>query len=318
MAVPLTRPSMSGEAPIVRRIDHIIIRVDDSEVYDRLYHHFSELLQLPTPWPVTEHPSMVSGGIFAGNVDFELLRIPVEKEPVPEARLYGLVFETWSEDFTRLATRDIPYLPAPYNREEGGKQVQLWMNLFLPDMLGSNPWMKLTFGIKRLIPDSLWMRLFSKNTADYQKSTRFFFNRVYRDGIVFVVKYNPGWRAVDTERRRSVADFGARRGGALGLIKVKEVVVGTTNINAAAARWHNLLRPTTENSATSWQVGDGPEIRLIAADHDALHHLVWQVESLADAAEVLEDLQMLGRVTDDEVAIDPAALYGLDIRLVEQ
>jgi hypothetical protein len=45
--------------------------------------------------------------------------------------------------------------------------------------------------------------------------------------------------------------------------------------------------------------------------------LVWEVESLAEAYQVLGDMGLLGRVLDEEIRIKRDMMGGLDIRLVE-
>lgn len=311
------RPSVSPDTPVVRRVDHVILRVDAAS-YDRVYRLFSTTLHLPTPWPITQHPAFRSGGIFAGNVDFEILYVP-SRPALRGVQLYGLAFETQMQDFARLTTRGIPYIATPYMQQEADQTepALLWTNVFLRDFLGSTPWMKTMFALRNLTPDNVWLAAISRGSAKKASGAEFLFNQIYRHGIVFLVKYNPGWRAVDAERRRSVADFIGRGGGTLGLVSVKEVVIGVTNLSVAVQRWGNLLRPAQELSTSAWQVGDGPAVRLIAARTDALHHLVWEVESLAAAWEVLQDLRLLGEVHDDEITLDKAALGGLDIRLVE-
>jgi hypothetical protein len=81
--------------------------------------------------------------------------------------------------------------------------------------------------------------------------------------------------------------------------------------------WRKLLRPAIEETGLCWQVGDGPALRVITAEQDGVHHMVWEVASLADAQEALESLGMLGSVMPDELTLDPAKCFGLDIRLVE-
>lgn len=302
------------EIPAVRRIDHIIIRVDDA-LYDECYALFADTLRLPTPWPPTEHPALRSGGIFAGNVDFEMLHIPAGPYR-DQAHLYGIAFEAWGDDASILDSRGIDYLPSPYLRDEPGKPpAALWMNYFLGPFLGSTAWLKAIFVLKKLIPDPLWIRNAAKRGAG-PRAVEFMFNDVYRQGMVFMVKYNPVWRNINAERRISAAQMAARQGGVLGLRRVKEVVVGATQLTASSSRWRALLRPAPEKTALCWQVGDGPAIRVIAADSDRLHHMVWEVDSLAQARAALEELGMLGVVMQDEITIHPDAVFGLDIRLV--
>jgi hypothetical protein len=44
---------------------------------------------------------------------------------------------------------------------------------------------------------------------------------------------------------------------------------------------------------------------------------VWEVASLEKAQEALASLNLLGVVMPDEITLDPAKSFGLDIRLVE-
>src|SRR5690606_25239189 len=103
----------------------------------------------------------------------------------------------------------------------------LWMNYFLESFWGSNGWQKFIFGLKKLIPDQLWVQS-SARSGGNAKAAQWMFNEVYPQGIVFIVKYNPAWRAIDAERRISSAQLETRAGGVLGLIRVKEIAVGTT------------------------------------------------------------------------------------------
>ncbi len=301
--------------PAVRRIDHLIIRVDDAQ-YDDFYALFAETLRLPTPWPPTEHPTLRSGGVFAGNVDLELLYVP-SPHITDQAVLYGVVFEAWASDSREFTRRKLDYLPIPYLKSEAGKPpAPLWMNYFLPGLIGSNLWQRLLFGLKKLIPDRVWIRR-ATQSGESARAVQFMFNAVYRHGVVFAVKYNPVWRDIDAERRVSVAQLDMRAGGVLGLVRVREVVVGTTQLTQTSSLWRTLLRPAIEETGLCWQVGDGPALRVIAAEQDGLHHMVWEVASLADAQAALEQLGLLGVVMADEISLDPTQCYGLDIRLVE-
>lgn len=309
----------SPVTPLVRRIDHLILRVDDSR-YDEFYALFADTLRLPTPWPPTEHPTMRSGGIFAGNVDFEILYVPADHitgHITGQAELYGIVLEAWDENPAPLAQRGFAYLPTAYTQQEAGKPpMPLWTNYFLDSFWQSNGWQKLLFGLKSLISDALWMRS-SRTSGGNAKSVQWMFNKVYRQGIVFLVKYNPAWRDIDAERRISKAQLEMRAGGVLGLIRVKEVAVGTTQLTHSSALWRKLLRPAIEETGLCWQVGDGPALRVITAERDAIHHMVWEVASLEDAQAALAALDLLGVVMPDEITLDPAKCFGLDIRLVE-
>jgi hypothetical protein len=300
--------------PVVRRIDHLILRVDDSR-YDDLYALFADTLRLPTPWPPTEHPAMRSGGVFAGNVDFEILYVPAD-HIVDQAELYGVVFEAWGDDAGALHERGFAYLPAAYRQKgAGGSSKLLWMNYFLESFWPRTGWEKLLFALKKFVPDAWWRQ--QASSGGNASAVQWIFNQVYRQGVVFLVKYNPAWRDINAERRISKAQLEMRAGGVLGLIRVKEVAVGTTQLTESSARWRKLLRPAIEETGLCWQVGDGPALRVITAQRDGLHHMVWEVASLEDAQQVLIELDLLGSAMPDQITLDPAKCFGLDIRLVE-
>ena len=302
--------------PLVRRIDHLIIRVDDRR-YDELYSLLADTLRLPTPWPPTEQLTLRSGGIFVGNVDLEILYSPAN--PMAEqAEFYGIVFESWQDDpAAELAQRGFAYLPSAYTQNEAGKPpTWLWMNYFLESFWPRNAWQKFLFGLKRVIPDSMWMRSAS-DSGGRAGLVQWIFNQVYRQGIVFLVKYNPAWRDINAERRISKAQLEMRSGGVLGLLRVKEIAVGTTQLTESSALWRKLLRPAVEETGLCWQAGDGPALRVITAERDGLHHMVWEVASLEDARVALMALDLLGAVMPDEITLDPEKCFGLDIRLVE-
>ncbi len=313
--------------PILRRVDHFIIRIADPD-YDRLYRLFSETFALPEPWPVTQQPGFKSGGIFAGNVDFEILQVGVRDttghaDP-PEARLYGIVFESYSSfdnfevDLEQLAQRSIPYIPNPYVIDEGGDGPRtLWKNIFIGKLLDSNLWMNLFFFYKRLISDERWMRMASSGSNNNPTAAQFMFNQVYAGGIVFTVKYAPSWRDTEAERAESSAVLESRGGGPLGLLRVKAIEIGCRDLVASQARWGNLLRPLEPDENAVWRLEDSPAIRLVQAESDGLRAMIWQVRASSAAQAWLREQGMLGRVTEDQINIAPEAVFGLDIRLVE-
>ncbi len=308
-------PSVSLDVPVVRRIDHVVVRVTEP-AYRRLLHLLATTLQLPAPWALPATSAYRRSSLYAGNIDFELLTGPAQRGE-PPARFYGLVLETQAQDLARLKGRGISYIPAPciLPRPDSSPML-LRLNVLLGGYLGTTPSLRLLFALNRFLPESFWMRALAREEGDEMHGAGLLYERIYRHGMVMLVKHNPGWHAADAERRRSIADFIARRGGALGLVSVKEVVIGVANLAAARAAWHNLLHPAVEIDASAWQLSEGPAIRLVPAPHDAIHHVVWEVESLNEAAQLLSDLGLLGSMRGDEIRLDRAGLGGLDIRLV--
>lgn len=316
------------QRPLVHRVDHVIIRVDNPGAYADLYGVLSETLQLPTPWPVNQQPGFKSGGIFAGNVDFEILQVGRTTDPTPprapDARLYGVVFENqgpfdaFHDDLKLLRQRGIPYLPSPYAVEgPDGEPETVWTNIFVANMLGSNLWMRLFFLYKRLITDRVWLRLAASGSANNEQAARFLFNQVYPNAIVFTVKYDPEWRDIEAERRESEAALAERDGGALGLRRVQTIVLGSDEPAVTRSQWNTLLRPWPATGGDTWRVGDGPAIQVVSDTRKRLKCLIWEVASLDRATEFLRDQDMLDGSADGAARIDPASLFGLDIRLVE-
>lgn len=64
------------------------------------------------------------------------------------------------------------------------------------------------------------------------------------------------------------------------------------------------------------EIADGPRVRLVRDERDAIRGLVFKVNDLERAKTFLREKGMLDSTSDDQTRIDPAAVYGLDIRLV--
>ena len=107
-------------------------------------------------------------------------------------------------------------------------------------------------------------------------------------------------------------------GGPLGVIDVKEVIVGAVDVNGARQLWQKLLDPTPSTGSNTWQIGDGPAVRLVAAKQNQAQALVIRVASLERAKAFLRDKQLLGEEAAGQVSIDPSKVGGLDLRLVER
>lgn len=311
--IPCGAQSGPDKARAVNRVgspgaQHIIIRADGA-AHARLHRLLGDGLGLPIPWPVSEHSAFTSAGIFAGNVDFELLDLKRPSKSVetgekrdasqaesPAARLYGIVFECVSpfdeimDTLDELRARHLPYLPVPYvAREANGARTTQWHNIFFGKLVGDNRWMDGIFLYKRLHPDRLWMRIVASGSSNSPAAARFMFDTVYRDGIVFAVKYNPAWRDIDAERRESEASLRERDGGRLGLVRVASVQVGVKEFRKKKALWEKLLAPHPEGRPAAWSVGSGPELKLVECDRDGICSMTWEVKDLNRAESALKE-----------------------------
>jgi hypothetical protein len=112
---------------------------------------------------------------------------------------------------------------------------------------------------------------------------------------IFLSEYSPAYVNVDERRERLRRQLVASGGGPLGVVDVKEVMIGAVDLEMARRLWQRLLDPTPSATSNSWQIGNGPAIR---------------------AKAFLRDKQMLGAESEGQVAIDPSQIGGLDLRLV--
>ena len=78
-------------------------------------------------------------------------------------------------------------------------------------------------------------------------------------------------------------------GGPLGVEDVKEVIVGVSDLEAARSLWQRLLDPAPISGSSSWQVGDGPAIRLVQAKDNTAQGLVIRFTSLQRAKAFLQE-----------------------------
>jgi hypothetical protein len=314
---------MTTTKPLVKQVDHLMIRVDDSSSH-RLFSLLSDTLQFPVAWPLTSYSSFKSGGIFAGNVNLEFLTVGSQlvgpPRPPSGAHLYGCAFEPYplSESFQELARRAIPHLPAipSLQTNAAGQPVTVWTNVLLGNLLGSNAWMKAAFGLGKMLPAQLLTRA-SSHTAASTRSATILFDHVYRDGMMFLCEYNKEIHDVEQARAAAHATLRSRQGGPLGFEAIQEIIIGVRDLAVVEPRWQKLLAPTAPSGEALWQLGEGPANRLIQQERNGLQALVWKVTSLAQAKQVLSEKGLLGTVLQQQITLAPSKVQGLDIRLVE-
>lgn len=140
---------------VVSHIDHVLVRVERPEP---LFSTLTDVLGLPSPWPLSSHPAFASVGVSFGNVDLELVRFGEPSERRPNARLYGLAFDptaaTLAKSQGELKRRDLSHSAVvPYVRRDGdGAPQHLWDTLYVGGLLGENRWQKVFFAATKLLP----------------------------------------------------------------------------------------------------------------------------------------------------------------------
>ena len=266
---------------IVRRVDHIVIRAANPR---ELYAFFTETMQLPVAWPLTSpREGVVTGGVGVGNVNLEAIQFPGQTEQQP--RLLGFAFEPLSldESLRQLTLRG---LAAGVRREivgtrPNGSRGVLWTNVTLQQFSDSD-------------------------------------DPAHGTVHVFLSEYSPAYVDVGQRRERLRKELVANGGGPLGIVDLKEIVIAVKDLEAARRIWDRLLQPVPSPVVNTWQVGDGPAIRLIAAPQDRMQSLIFRVASLDRANAFLRDHRLLGAETDGMLTIDPSRLWGVELRLVDR
>lgn len=281
--VCLTAPSQSGNPklkPVVRQADHVLIQSSDPAY---LFDFLAGTLQLPVAWPVAEYSGFVSGGVGAGNVNIEVLRLADPKSTAPgglaQARFIGLAFEPFrlADCLPELQARGIEHGPpqAYISALPNGSRGTLWTHVVLPQL--SKPGLS-----------------------------------------VFLCEYNPAFLHAEIRRNQLGGQLVLKRGGPLGIKSVREIVIGAKNPKTWSPEWQRLLSPSAQSPAALWQAGSGPAIRLVSDSSDRIQRIIFRVVSLKAARSFLAENQLLGATSADEVAIMPGKIQGLCIYLSEK
>lgn len=265
--------------PPVRRIDHIMIRLDHPA---KLYAFFTDTLRLPVAWPLATRGGVTSGAVGVGNTNIEAIQFPGQQSS--HAKLVGFGFEPTplAECLDELDRRGITYgKPRPFVlTEPGGSVKTLFTNVTLQQFSDADRPVDATIHI-------------------------------------FLSEYSATYVDVEKRRARLRRELQESGGGPLGITGVKEVIVGSTDLEGATKLWKKLLKPNVPASPDVWPVGDGPAIRVVRAKENKLQGLVISVLSLPRAKAFLRERGLLGPVTRKRATIDSSKIEGLNIQLTE-
>lgn len=196
----------NAASPPIRQIDHIMIRTGNPH---ELYAFFTETLQLPVAWPITSpRAGVTTGGVGFGNVNLEAIQFPGQDA---QPRLVGLALEPASlnDSMTELTRRGITFgerRPLIAAGSDGSKNT-LWTNVTL--------------------------RPFSDTDSPADATMH-----------IFLSEYSPAYVNVEERRARLRRQLVASAGGPLGVVEVKEVIVGAIDAASARQLWQRLLDPT--------------------------------------------------------------------------
>ncbi|MEX0874192.1 MAG: hypothetical protein WD646_05675 [Actinomycetota bacterium] len=277
--------------PILRQIDHVFVAVEGARSAFEL---LRKRLGLVPVFPFSDFGAFASGSFNLGNIFLEILEaMPGFPRSSPGAlEVNGIAFEPSPIDdaIAELASRGIAHAPP--------------MEVIVPAEAGP------------LVPDIVV-------TPDFQDGmkpgspmfTNVFLPGFFGDGIV-VFGSRHEYAQVSVVRdgmRRRLDDMPDRL---LPIDSVAEVVVGAADVESARARWQSLLDPFAGEGPGVWRFEDGPTLRLIENDRDAVVRLVLHVSDLERTKRYLEQHDLLGSEDGHELTIRPAALQGLNLTLV--
>jgi hypothetical protein len=264
--------------PVVRQVDRVLIESGDPAA---LFSFFTDALQLPVASPLAHQQGFVSGGLWAGNVIFEIYRYGGQKQSpkrrAAEAHYAALAFEPYplAVALPELQIRGIPNDPPETYQATlpNGSQGVSWTTVALPSFSSS--------GLS-----------------------------------IFLYEYNPAFLKVDVRRKQLGNRLTLNGGGTLGLKSTGEIVLAVTNLERARSEWKRLLG--NPNPGGSWSMSAGPAIRLVQGSANRIQKLVLKVESLDRAQVTLKRLQLTGSSSVQGISLNPARIQGLSILLVEK
>jgi hypothetical protein len=263
--------------PIVKQVDQILIESDNPKT---LFGFFSDTLQLPTAWPLTDNQGFESGGLGAGNVILELFRYAgqgnIAKPEDTGARFAGIAFEPYplDEALSELETRGIPF-----NSPE--RHIST-----LPD--GSQGILSTTVVLPSLSQPGL---------------------------SIFLYEYSPEFLRVQVRRRQLGNRLALNNGGPLGILSVGPIIIASQDLKRSKTGWAQLLGNPV--SPDNWEAGEGPDIRLVEGAGNGIQKIVLRVKSLNRAKTFLEEKQMLGSSSVEEICLNESRVQGLNICFVQ-
>lgn len=124
-------------------------------------------------------------------------------------------------------------------------------------------------------------------------------------------------RSRDDVQRQLAGLLDHRAGGIAGVAHAAEVVVGSSNYEAAIIRWRDLLSPIVMEPTGLWAFPNKCSLRLAPGVQDGVMSLKLRSTNIEEARENLDETGLLETSTDlQELRLDRKSMNGLDIRLV--
>lgn len=135
------------------------------------------------------------------------------------------------------------------------------------------------------------------------------------DANLFVCDYKNRQRVAEN-RKKGADKLIETNGGGLGVISLKEIVIGATD----PGKYEKQLQKFPDikkNPDHLFAFNEGPSVRLLPSSKNGILKIVITVKSLETAKAFLASRKLLGKVNANSIFILPAAIDGLQIELVE-
>gem|GEM_PF-574269 len=263
-------------SPLLRGVDHFFAYSSEPET---LFKFFRDTLGLPQVWDFKNFGDFASGGVWMGNVEFEVVTWKPPPGDKPPTEFKGIAFEPvgYTDDLVKELDRRAIKHGKPettFVKDNEGRERVGWINTGIDGPGG--------------IPPS----------------------------NVFIFVYDSTSKEEEGARNeRSNTALRESQGGPLGIVRVKELAIGVADLKAATVKWRMLLDRPDQQAGNLYRFNLGPDIRLFAGQTDGFKSIVLQVRSLQKAKEFLAGENLLKKSSDNTVAIDPSAIGGLSISL---
>ena len=130
------RPS---QGKVIRQVDHVLIASNDA---DELFSLLSDTFELPVVWPMGNYGRFTSGGVSAGNVNLEVIKMPVSTADNARSQIIGFALEPepLEDSLKELDARGITHgASVPFTiLNSSGSVTTLWNSVALPDISNNN------------------------------------------------------------------------------------------------------------------------------------------------------------------------------------
>jgi hypothetical protein len=247
----------------------------ESDQAQSLFTYFKEEFRLPEVWPFYQHGTFASGGLSLGNAVLEFVSFPKEDNKPLKTEFRGIAFEPKADADATAA--ELTKRNIPHSDAQPSKS-QIAGHVLAE-----------------------WSNVVLSNFPP-TNATVFFCD--YKD------------RQAIAQRRKAASDeLAARMGGPLGIVAVAEITVGVQDLKEARSKWSALLQPSPQISDDAFIFNTGPRIHLVRAESSGIQGIVLRVRSIGEAEKFLKERQLLAKDDAGHIAISPAAIEGLAIRL---